>query len=471
MKSTGSQNRIRALWEKGAAELRRLASSPAELTLSLCGLGILGFLLGRWWLSDNHANHAGHAAALAAVLLFAVIGLGFVRRAFAFWAEPESPESPDGPVTRAEDLRSFALSLLCSALLLGLILLLRALMGETGSLTDRLNFFIGIDSGCYLNIASFWYAPMSGADPRRIVFFPLYPLLVRLFSPLTGGAMMPAAVAVALLFSALSGTVLYRLLRLDYPRARAGRAAGTLFLLPGAFFLASPMSESVFLYFSLLSFYLARREKWLGAGLCGALSAFSRSLGVLILAPLLFEALSRRIRRQYGTGKTLRCLGCCLLVLCGTAAYLAINLKYYGDPLYFMKIEDRYWDQRMGLFFATSAYQIDNALADIQMPYFTSALAIWFPNVICCMGSLLLTALVARRLRPSCTLWFLVYYFVAVSPTYLISAPRYLLCAVPLFPALAELWARPRTARCLTAVCALFAAFYLYAFASSWGVY
>ena len=87
------------------------------------------------------------------------------------------------------------------------------------------------------------------------------------------------------------------------------------------------------------------------------------------------------------------------------------------------------------------------------------------------MGSLLLTALVARRLRPSCTLWFLVYYFVAVSPTYLISAPRYLLCAVPLFPALAELWARPRIARCLTAACALFAAFYLYAFTSSWGVY
>ena len=92
MKSTGSQNRIRALGEQGAAELRRLVSSPAELTLSLCGLGVLGFLLGRWWLSDNHANHAGHAAALAAVLLFAVIGLGFVRRAFAFWAEPEAPE-------------------------------------------------------------------------------------------------------------------------------------------------------------------------------------------------------------------------------------------------------------------------------------------------------------------------------------------------------------------------------------------
>ena len=447
--------------------MKKLFQTKAEAWISSLGLLGLGALFLHWRLVNNSANHAGRLMAGLSVLLFAWCCLKFVRQWMHFWsgAEEKLPE----PGETLPLWRVAGLSLLAGVLELGLILLARDLMGDSGSLSERLRWFAGLDTGNYLDIARFWYSP-AVADERRLVFYPLYPLMTRGLWML-GLDVYWAGTVIALLLFPASNCLLYRLLCLDYPEKQTRGVLKYTLLLPAAFFFVLPMSECCFFFCSLLSMYLARKQAWLPAGFVGALAAFSRSLGVLVFAPLLFEAVAAWRREKGKTGKGAAGVACCFLVPLGTLAYLWINWRYYGDSFKFMEMEDRYWSQRMGLFFQTVAYQTDNALADIQMPYYTSSLGIWIPNVLCIMGSLLLMTYAAGKLRASYSLWFIVYFFFSIAPSFLISGPRYLVAAVPLYPALAELGKRRKLSAATAFLCAAGELAYLWAFLQSWNVF
>ena len=446
--------------------MKVLFKSKIEACIDLLGLLALSGLYVHWLLNCR-ANHAGRGMAFLSLLLCVLLCLRFVRQWMIFWSGEEEKLPEQGETLPLWKVAG--LSLLAGSLELGLILLARDLMGDSGSLNERLRWFAELDTGNYMDIARFWYSPTAGEE-RRLVFYPLFPLLTRGLWML-GLDVYQAGTFIALLFFPTSNCLLYRLLCLDYPEKQArGVLKYTLFL-PAAFFFVLPMSECCFFFCSLLSMYLARRRAWLPAGFVGALAAFSRSLGVLVFAPLLFEAVAAWIREPKKPGKHALSVACCFLVPMGTLAYLWINWHYYGDPFKFMEMEDQYWSQRMGLFFQTVAYQTDNALADIQTPYYTSSLGIWIPNVLCIMGSLLLLAHSAGKLRASYSLWFIVYFFFAVAPSFLISGPRYLVAAVPLYPALAELGKRKRLATAAAILCAAGELAYLWAFLQGWNVY
>ena len=431
--------------------MNKLFQTKAEAWISSLGLLALGGLYLRWLLGGGQANKAGHCVALLSLLLFAAVGLRFVRRWVEFWTPGQlsDQEASEGlPLWLV-----FLASLLPGLLELGLILLWRAVTaGESGGLEERLSWFARIDSGNYMDIAQYWYAPTALAGERRLAFFPLYPLLTRGLL-LTGLGRYTAGTLVSLLCFPASCCLLYKLLLLDYPEEQARAALKYTLLLPAAFFFVLPMSESVFFLCCLLSFYLARKGRWLGAGLSGAL------------------AVSAWIRKKKRPLRGSLSLAACLLTLLGTGAYLYINWRYYGDPFKFLEMEETYWSQTMGSFFRTLAYQTDFALADIRQPWFTNALGIWIPNVLCSLGALLLMAWAAGRLRPSYSLWFIIYFFFAIAPGFLISGPRYLAAAVPLYPALAELSGKRRAERLIAALCALGALAYLFCFVREWEVY
>ena len=447
--------------------MKSLFTSKAEALIDALGLLALGALFAHWLLTGR-ANRAGTLMAALSLLLFILVCLQFVRQWLRFWSG--GGEKLADPGKSLPLWRVAGLSLLAACLELGAILLVRGLMGDTGSLTERLRWFGELDTGSYMDIARWWYAPTPQAQERRLAFYPLYPLLTRGMWRL-GLDEYLAGTAVALAMFPASSCLLYRLLCLDYPEKLARSTLKYTLLLPAAFFFVLPMSESCFFFCCLLSIYLARRQRWLAAGLAGALAAFSRSLGVLVFAPLLFEAVAAWIREPKKPGRGALAVSCCFLVLLGTAGYLWINARYYGDPFAFMEMEDKYWGQRMGLFFQTLAYQTDNALADLQTPYYTSSLGIWIPNVLCSMASLLLLTFTAGKLRASYSLWFIVYFFFAVAPSFLISGPRYLAAAVPIYPALAELGKKKGLALMAALLCAAGELAYLWAFLQGWNVY
>ena len=299
----------------------------------------------------------------------------------------------------------------------------------------------------YLDIARDGY--ITAGDPDRVVqlvFLPGYPLVVRAVMLL-----VPSDICAGLLTSAV---------------CFAG--AGFLVLAPGSFFFAAPMSESLFLLLTAAALYLARTHRPVLGGLCGAYAAFTRSLGLLLIVPLLWELVHDAVQRRR---VSIRQAAGLLLVPLGFAAYCCINRHVSGNPFQFLIYQREHWNQRTGLFFSTAAYQTDYLLRCLRSGNWRDALGLWLPNLIACFSALILLAKTAPRLRASQTAWFLAYYIIAVGATWLLSAPRYLLVLLPVPLALAQC-AQKRTANiALTALSALAALGYLAAFALRWQVW
>jgi hypothetical protein len=126
-------------------------------------------------------------------------------------------------------------------------------------------------------------------------FFPLYPWSMRALAwPLEPLGLEPVA-TVALagvlvsLLGALAAVVAIADLASGAPDAKAGdgfRASSHLLVWPASFFLAQVYTEGLFLGLSFGALALARRERWLWAGLLAALATWTRSTGILLLLPL-----------------------------------------------------------------------------------------------------------------------------------------------------------------------------------------
>lgn len=120
---------------------------------------------------------------------------------------------------------------------------------------------------------------------------PLYPLLMRLVSPLFGGNTLASGLLISSLAFLGCLIVFYSLACLELPEQNdALRTVMYLAFFPTAFFLAAAYSESLFLLAALLSFYAVRKRQWMQAGLFGGLAALTRTPGLFIIFPLAWAA-------------------------------------------------------------------------------------------------------------------------------------------------------------------------------------
>lgn len=439
----------------------------AVIALDALGLAALAALFVLWCARTPGLSVPGGIAAGCSAALFAAVGLRFVPAWVRFWQREDA-----APAVPAQEPAHMAARIFTALLALDLALLLltwgiRALAGQPETITQALEFWRCLDSRHYLDIARDGY--ISAGDPDRVVqlvFLPGYPLVVRAVMLL-----VPSDICAGLLTSAVcfagAGCVVYRLLRLDLPHRDAVRALRFLVLAPGSFFFAAPMSESLFLLLTA-ALYLARTHRPVLGGLCGAYAAFTRSLGLLLIVPLLWELVHDTVQHRR---ISIRQVAGLLLVPLGFAAYCCINRRVSGNPFQFLIYQREHWNQRTGLFFSTAAYQTDYLLRCLRSGNWRDALGLWLPNLIACFSALILLAKAAPRLRASQTAWFLAYYIIAVGATWLLSAPRYLLVLLPVPLALAQC-AQKRTANiALTALSALAALGYLAAFALRWQVW
>jgi hypothetical protein len=182
------------------------------------------------------------------------------------------------------------------------------------------------DALWFLRVATVGYIDGDGSA----AFFPLYPLLIRIISPLVGGH--PLAAALLISHAAFLGAlvVFYLLTESEYDEATARRAVLYLALFPSAFFFLAPYSESLFLLIAVSSLAAARRGRWALAGVAGALASATRSVGVLLPLPLAVEAIQRwRERRENPIGPLLWSA----VAVLGTALYLLFWWRKSGDWL------------------------------------------------------------------------------------------------------------------------------------------
>ena len=272
--------------------------------------------------------------------------------------------------------------------------------GYTGGIVDTMGLWLKGDAPHYLGIAQRWY--VTEGDPRfHIVFFPFYPLLVRLINVLLHNT-FASGMLVSLVCTAGAGVLLYELALIDLGRAGAKRAVAFLMLLPAAFLLSAPMSDGLFLLLSIAVVLLARKKRYILAALLGGFAAFTRVLGVLLLVPVAVELWGEAARVRARDGHTLRYAlpraAALILIPLGLAGYLYVNYAVTGNAFTFLIYQREHWSQGMGWFFDTAAYQTDYLLKTVFVDR-PAAFGLWLPNLVFLLLTPFTVLLAARPAR------------------------------------------------------------------------
>ena len=340
------------------------------------------------------------------------------------------------------------------------------------------------DAIWYLRIATDGYSP----DDTSGAFFPLFPLLVRAVSTVTGGHPLLAAYLVSNIALLIGLVLLYRLTTLELSEALARRAVLYLCVFPTGFFLFAPYTESLFLALSVGTLYAARRSRWaLAAGL-GLLAATSRSPGVLLALPLLIEAVlqaralasppalaprapraPRALRAQLAVLS--KGAGAALATVAGLALYLGYWQRLAGDFRRPASLQQTGWGKELTPPYETlldGARVAEQYVGDYPGGYFGIDLLVVVLVLVCSLW-------VALRVRPTYGAYLAVSLLVPLALVFggrpLLSLPRIYLVLFPVTWALARFAERFRAQDAVLAVSAGLMALLAALFVSSYPIF
>lgn len=281
----------------------------------------------------------------------------------------------------------------------------------------------------YVEIALHGYQG-AGETANNIVFFPLYPLLIRAMRVLVPDA-VTAGMIVSNLFLGAASAAVYALLEAELGDRRAMRGLAIFSLMPYGFFMAGAYTESLFIALAALCMRAIAKRRWLWAGALGFLAALTRAQGIALLVPMVYE-ICLDIR---GGKKTPRMLAA-LLIPAGTCAYLALNAAVCGNPFAFLAY------QAAAPWYNTSHW-IPHNLAQhfsLALEYPGLGVFIYWPQLALYFAALaLLFAGLKKGLRPSFIALGGAYLLMTYLHGWMISGPRYLLSCLPLYLSLSAL--------------------------------
>lgn len=330
----------------------------------------------------------------------------------------------------------------------GSVLLYNLLSGAGVGLAELPGLWERWDAPHYVHLVQLGYGGyLEDGQPLFLVFFPLYVWLTRAAALVITDTAL-AGMAVSALCFAWGNVYLYRLASEEYGGATARRTLLLLWTFPFSFFFGGIMTESLFLLATTAGLYHIRRHQWGRAALWGVLAAMTRMQGVLLIGAACAElwcevkplALKGRERKQaFGEmGKKLPLL---LTPLLGSGVYFALNYHVTGNPFAFTEMQ-RHWSQGFLWLPEVLAYLVKNALT---WPNVTTRWELWIPELVLFPLFALLLWRSWKRHRSMYTLYAFVYFLLNYCLSWLLSAGRYLSCAVPcFFFAADELEGRPR---------------------------
>lgn len=149
------------------------------------------------------------------------------------------------------------------------------------------------DTLWYLHIAQYGYD-----RPEGTVFYPLYPLLVRVISWLIHPPLL-AALVISTIACFFYFWGIQSLVELDSSRKTAIMSVYFAGLWPAGFMLFAGYAESMVGACSVWAIYFARVGRWPLAGILGLLAGATKAVGGLVAVPLAYLALRNRPARAW----------------------------------------------------------------------------------------------------------------------------------------------------------------------------
>lgn len=218
--------------------------------------------------------------------------------------------------------------------------------------------FGNFDGVHYLRIAQDSYSAQYSQ-----AFFPLYPLLIRMFTEVnillpkdpnldTRIFVDPSFFYSGLILSNLVLLValyfFYKLVILDYKKEIGLKSIILLLVFPTAFYFGSIYTESLFLLLTVGFFYLIRKQNFIAAGVLAALASATRIFGLLLLLVFIVELYFKVKNRQIllKSEQFTKALIGILLAPMGTLLYMLYLRFEFDNPLYFLTSQPLFGAER-----------------------------------------------------------------------------------------------------------------------------
>lgn len=286
------------------------------------------------------------------------------------------------------------------------------------------------DSPHYLFLAEEGYQS-EGEQAKLIVFYPLYPLLMRVLGILLLGNYELAGLLISNICSGFASIYLYRLVKMDYGEKRAVESVILFLVYPFMMFTMGIYTESLFLMLTLMALYHIRQGNWVQAGLLGFAAGLCRNQGMLLLAPAIYEWFHRKAEsgksfKEYVFRKQFMIL----LMPGGFLCFLLLNYMKFGKFTAFLEfLEAPPWYQ-------TTKWINTNIAKDyaMAMNYRELSFIIYWVQIILFFVALaVLFYGIKKGVRTSIIVYGGIYTCFSYLAGWLISGPRYMLGCIPLF--------------------------------------
>lgn len=340
------------------------------------------------------------------------------------------------------------------------------------SFSQWINSYLQWDAHNYHRIAQGGYTfhTENGAY-TTLAFFPLYPWLIRVVNVFINNYIISGILLSGLLYAGACA-FMYKLLALDYNKSTAIRAIVYISVFPHSLFFGVMMNESMLFITSVATLYYIRKHNWPMVGIMGALAALSRMAGLLLAIPAAVEWLEHykifeKLRHKkigevwnlfYSKGLWI------FLMLLGTGIYLFCNYRTTGEWFKFLEYQKTIWHHEAAYFGTGISLMENRVISERGFQLF----ALWLPQLI---SVIFTVATFLYGLRKTCNMYSVFLVATIILNTgfdWVISAARYMTCAIPAFIILADFGERHKWAEHLiTATMAIaFGVFYVAYFMS-----
>lgn len=302
-----------------------------------------------------------------------------------------------------------------------------------GDNTGFIHCFARWDSAWYMGIVNSGYDLTPHAhiehNASNWAFFPLFPILVKLVS-----LVLPiSAIKIAFIINNLAFLVaLFILYKYLESRSNSNIAYTTIWLVafsPYSIYFSIPYSESLFFVLVITVFYLMQKREYLYAGLFAMLLSATRTIGVMILFPILVFAIEQigfKNLLLLKNIKAYRVLLALLIAPLGLFIYMQYLYLKVGDALAFSHIQ-RAWGRALP----------HNPLEVLYRGFLNIGSFDFYLSTITTIAILLIAILFYKKLYAEAV--FSIIAILIPLSTGLLSMPRFIFALFPIYVAIAFL--------------------------------
>ncbi len=282
------------------------------------------------------------------------------------------------------------------------------------------------DSFWYLDIVNNGYYLKTDNTLANVVFFPLYPALIKILGTVFFGNYVLAGWVLSMAFLFAACAYFYKFVKQFHPEIDPQLPILLMLIFPTAFFFNVVYTESLFLFLTIATFYYAFNRNFYLAGSFALLGALAHSNGVFLALPILWKIVELNGWKNLLEIKNWKKLIPVCFAPLGSFMFLGYDWWKFGDPMLFFKIQSN-WGRSFSINWEHFSFFSNPSIANMAIDIF---LAIFIISAV---------VLVYKKLSPLYAIFMSTTLLAAFTSGTLMSVGRYSLVMFPLFILLAKI--------------------------------